>query len=315
MKDPHQLQQMVQRKVRRRRLWRRTRLTTMITGGVIVVLALAFGIDRMVVSLYRYYGGDKVGAAPTTTPIITTPTSSTTTTAPGPPGCTSSGLSAQVENWQETAGSQYETVVLTNIAPASCTLAGYPGLGVTASDGTPLLATSTNAAGLGSSAAGATAGSSPTPAPVVLATRGQAWFELSYLATCYQILAEGEAPTGAPDQCFSGSTLEVTPPHATSPLIVSEPVRLAYQTSGFMVGPFEAVPIPSTPPVPTEPATQPASSTTSSAPPTSMPDPTTAPISATTALTTAGAPTSPTTQPAASSTTTAPATATTTVPG
>ncbi len=308
---------MVQRRVRRRRLWRRTRLATMITGGVIVLLALTFGIDRMVVSLYRYYGGDKAAAPPTTTPIVTAPTSSTTTTAPGPPGCTSSGLSAQVENWQESAGAQYETVVLTNIAPASCTLSGYPGLGVTASDGTPLLATTTNTAGLGSSAAGATAGSSPTPAPVVLATRGQAWFEFSYFATCYQILTEGEAPTGAPDQCYSGSTLEVTPPHATSPLLVSEPVRLAYQTSGFMVGPFEAVPIPVSPPVPTQPATQPASSTTSTAAPAATaatPAPTTAPVSTTTAQTaTAAAPNSPVTVPTPTTTSTIPAAPTTMV--
>jgi Protein of unknown function (DUF4232) len=311
---------MVQRRVRRRRLWRRTRLTTMITGGVIVVLALAFGIDRMVVSLYRYYGGDKVASPPATTPIVTSPTSSTTTTAPGPPDCTSSGLRAQVENWQETAGSQYETVVLTNISPASCTLVGYPTLGVTATDGTPLQAATTNSALLGATAAGATAGSSPTAAPVVLATRGQAWFEFSYLATCDQILTEGQSPTGAPDQCYSGATLEVTPPHATSPLLVNEPVRLAYQTSGFMVGPFEAVPIPPSPPIPTEPATQPASnaSPASTAPPTSSPDPATAPVTTTTALTTTAPPTqmpvSPITVPAPPTTSTDPPTATTAPP-
>lgn len=258
-KTPSQMQRMVRRRVRRRTIWRRVRLGSMIVGGVLVVGGLAFGIDRMVVSLTHYYGGhNSTASRETTTPGANA--STTTSTTPGPPDCDSSGLSAVVYNWQETAGTQYETVLLTNISQATCTLDGYPTLGVTASDGTPLPAPTSDAPTLGSgpdpesgspstTAGGAGAPAGEGPAPVPLASRGQAWFELSYPVSCSQILTEGATPGSTPDECYAGATLEVTPPKATGPLLLTQPVRLTYQTSGFMVGPFLPGPPPRFPPV------------------------------------------------------------------
>src|ERR1700722_15649107 len=247
MKDPQQLQAMVRRRVRRRRLWRRTRIASLVTAIVVVTGGVAFGIDRMVVSLYRYYGGDNKAVGHTSTTLVTVPPSTTTTLA-GPPDCASSGLGAVVSNWQATEGTMYETVSLTNISEASCTLRGYPALGVTSTDGTPLPAPTTNVPQLGSTTAGATGPANPV---VEVAPRAQAWFELSYPEVCYQILTAGAPPSSSPNQCYAGTILEVTPPGATNPLLVTEPFHFDYQPPGFMVGPCQSGPPPHEPPVDT----------------------------------------------------------------
>ena len=246
MKNPQELQQMVRRRVRRRRALRRARIGSLITVIVVVAGGAAFGIDRMVVSLSRYYGaGNKASthAPPTTRSVAPT----TTSTAPGPPACASSGLAAVVSNWQTSAQVTYETISLTNISEAPCSLNGYPALGVTSTDGTPLPAPTSNVPELGATTAGATG---PPSSVVALAPRAQGWFELSYPEVCYQILTTGTPPSSSPDQCYPGNILEVTPPGATSPLLVTEPVHFDYQTSGFMVGPFLPGPPPRETPLP-----------------------------------------------------------------
>jgi hypothetical protein len=245
MKNPQELQQMVKRRVRRRRLLRRARIGSFVAAIAVVAGGLAFGIDRMVVSLYHYYGGNNKALAHTPTTSRTVPPS-TTTTAAGPPDCASSGLGAVVSNWQAAAGVMYQTISLTNISDAPCTLAGYPTLGVTSSDGTPLPAPTSNVPELGATTAGATG---PTTSMVALAPQAVGWFEISYPEVCYQILTGGTPPTSSPDQCYAGTILEVTPPGATSPLLVTEPIRFNYQTSGFMVGPFLPGPAPHEPPI------------------------------------------------------------------
>jgi hypothetical protein len=241
MHNPQSVQDMVRRRVRRRRMWRRVRIGLLGLGAAIVVGGAAFGIDRMVVSIHRYYA-----TRPQPKPnLVTTSQPTTTTTAPGPPNCLSAQLNAAVYNWQGTGGAIYETVALTNISGSPCTLSGYPGLGVSAQNGTALPAPTTDVATLGS------VPGAPAVSPVALAvTPGtRAWFELSFPDVCDEVLAPGAVAGSTPNACYAGNWLDVTPPGTTSPLLVTEPLRFTYGTAGFHVGPFVAGTPPSSPPV------------------------------------------------------------------
>jgi hypothetical protein len=257
MKNPHAVQNMVRRRVRRRRMWRRLRVATFVVGGLVAIGGAAFGVDRMVVSLHRYYSSGP--HAPTTT--TTAPVVNTTTTTPGPGGCVGGQLTGTVPNFRTSRGTTYEIIQLTNVSLSPCRLEGYPLLAVNSSNGTALPAATQDVAALGTvsdSTSGDTGPgvgvSSPPgagPVPVTIGPRERTWFELSYSARCDQVLAPGAAPTGAANLCYAGSILQVTPPHTASPLLITEPVHFTYGIAGFEVGPFEpglpprSIPIPS----------------------------------------------------------------------
>jgi hypothetical protein len=231
MTNPETVQQMVRRRVRRRRLWRRARVGILVVGVTIAAGGAAFGIDRMVVALRKYY------ASPAHTGKGNNPTSSsapTTTTASGPPVCVSGQLSGIVSNWRSISGTTFEVVSLTNISASQCTLFGYPGLAVNSANGTALPAATQDVATMGISTGVAPA----APARVVVAPNAQAWFELSYPDVCDVILIPGTGPTDTPNACYEGKWLQVTPPKTSSPLLVPEPLRFAYGIAGFDVGPF-----------------------------------------------------------------------------
>jgi len=231
MKNPQSVQQMVQRRVRRRRLWRRARFAGLVVLVIVAAGGAAFGIDRMVVSLRKYYASPahatKAGSEPTST-------SSTTTTASGPPDCVSGQLSGTVTNWQAISGTTFETVSLTNISLSQCTLLGYPGLAVNSANGTALPAATQDVPTMGAS----TGVGTPTPKPVVVAPEQRAWFEISYPDVCNIILTPGSGPTASPNACYEGKWLQVTPPKTASPLLVPEPLTFTYGVTGFDVGPF-----------------------------------------------------------------------------
>lgn len=233
MTNPETVQEMVRRRVRRRRQWRRVRVVGLVAGITIGLAAGAFGIDRMVVALQKYYATQPQARRSTG---ATTTTAPTTRTAAGPANCVSGQLSGSVSNWQGINGTMFETVVLTNISLSPCLLQGYPGLGVNSQNGTALPAATQQVATMGSS----TGESSPTPARVVLPPEGRAWFELSYPDVCNQILTPGAIPTASPNVCYEGKWLQITPPRTASPLLVAEPLRFTYGTAGFDVGPFGA---------------------------------------------------------------------------
>ena len=259
MKNPHAVQNMVRRRVRRRRMWRRLRVATLVVGGLVAIGGAAFGVDRMVVSLHRYYSSGPHASTTTTT----APEVITTTTTPGPGGCVGGQLTGTVANFRTSSGTTYEIVELTNVSLSPCRLEGYPLLAVNSSNGTALPAATQDVATLGTVSAGATGtdagpgvGVSATPGSggpvaVTIGPRERTWFELSYSDRCDQVLAPGAAPTGGPNLCYAGSILQVTPPHTASPLLITEPVHFTYGIAGFDVGPFEpglpprSVPIPS----------------------------------------------------------------------
>jgi hypothetical protein len=198
---------------------------------VLVAGGAAFGIDRMVVALRKYYASPahvtRAGDAPTST-------APTTTTPSGPPDCVSGQLSGSVSNWQGINGTMYEMVSLTNISLSTCSLLGYPGLAVNSANGTALPAATQDVATMGFSTGVAPA----SPARVVVTPEARAWFELSYPDTCDMILTPGSGPTASLNACYEGQWLQITPPKTSSPLLVPEPLRFTYGITGFDVGPF-----------------------------------------------------------------------------
>jgi hypothetical protein len=255
MKSPMTVQNMVRRRVRRRRAWRRLRVSMLVVLGLLAAGGAAFGIDRMVVSLQRYYASGPSHTGHTT---VTTTTAPPVTAPPGPPVCVGGQLTGTVENWYNTGQTMYQIVELTNVSMSACTLQGYPGLAVNGANGTALPAATQDVATLGTNSGnGGSAGpgtggtgtggtGSAVTGPVAMSPGAHGWFELSYPDRCYQVLSPGAAPTGGPNVCYLGSWLQVTPPRTTSPLLVTEPVRFTYGTSGFQVGPFQPAPLPRT---------------------------------------------------------------------
>ena len=244
MKNPVKVQEMVRRRVRRRTLWRRTRIGALVALAVIAVGSAAFGIDRMVVALHRYYAAPshssgRVGAAATST------SAPTTTAPPGPPACVGADLTGAVSNWQATSGVTYEIVTLTNISSSPCTLTGFPNLAANAQNGTALPAATRDVATLGSTPTTPSSG----PVAVNVAPGAGAWFELAFGDTCPQVLTPGAGPTASTGACYAGQWLQVFPPKTTNALLVTQPLRFNYATSGFEVGPFMSPPAPSSPPV------------------------------------------------------------------
>jgi len=231
MKNPETVQEMVRRRVRRRRLWRRARVAGLAVGVIVVVGGAAFGIDRMVVALRKYY------ASPPHSTRAADPTTSSvpkTTSPSGPPNCVGGQLSGTVTDWEGINDTTYETVSLTNISLSTCTLFGYPGLAVNSANGTALPAATQDVATMGASTGIATA----TPTAVVVGPEERAWFEISYPDVCDVILTPGSGPTASPNACYEGKWLQVTPPKTSSPLLVPEPLRFTYGIAGFDVGPF-----------------------------------------------------------------------------
>jgi len=226
---------MVRRQVRRRRRWRRLRVAVLVVMASSAVVAAAYGIDRLAVVVHKFYA-EHHHTHPPAVGLHNGTTSTTSTTTPGPPRCASPQLSALVSDWRETGGAVEETVTLTNISAAPCTLTGYPDLGVVAQNGTPLPAPNHDLASLASPVA---LGSTTASAPVALAHGGRASFELDFANICDHVLEPGQPATGVPNECYAGVWLDVTPPGGTSALLVTQPVRLTYTTAGLQVGPFE----------------------------------------------------------------------------
>ena len=244
MKNPVKVQEMVRRRVRRRQMWRRTRVGVLVVAGVIAGGSAAFGIDRMVVAIHRYYAGRPHPAGHPAAVTSTTP-ATTTTTPPGPGVCVGADLTGTVSNWQATSGVTYEIVTLTNISPSGCSLSGYPTLGANAQNGAALPATTRNVATLGFAPGAPTS----SAAPVNVGPGATTWFELAFSDNCSQVLTPGAGPSAAPGACYPGQWLQVAPPRTTSAVLVTQPLRFNYGSAGFEVGPFMPAPPPSSPPV------------------------------------------------------------------
>jgi len=235
--DPFVTQEKVRRMVRRRRRLRRTKIASLTLVVLIVLGAAAIGIDRGVVFAHHLWAELH---HPVARPSTTTTTAATT--IPGPPPCASAQLNAYLYNWRITNGTLDEVVALADTSATPCTLAGYVSLSVAAVGGGTLPAPVDHDPTLGAAAGASTV-------PVSVASGQRAWFEFTYSVTCATLLSPGQAPSGAPGECYEGASLGVIVPQATAALEVAQPLRFSYGTLGFTVGSFGSGTPPTSPPV------------------------------------------------------------------
>lgn len=158
-----------------------------------------------------------------TTPSTTTSTStststnsssgsSTTTTVPGGSRCMSPGLSASFVGSNGAAGTIEATLALKNVSSASCTLDGYPGLGLLGPGNTAL---PTNVVRKGHFNF-----TSMSPSTVMLASGQSAYFNIGY----------SDVPSGTQASCPTSVSLLVTPPNSYSSLTI--PAQFAPCSNG-----------------------------------------------------------------------------------
>ncbi|MHB1711142.1 MAG: DUF4232 domain-containing protein [Acidimicrobiales bacterium] len=143
---------------------------------------------------------------PSTTTTTRSPTTSTTTVR-GVSRCTSPGLTASVVGSSGAAGTIEATLALKNISHASCTLGGYPGLGLLGAGSTSL---PTNVVRKGHFNF-----TSMAPSLVTLLAGQSAYFNIGY----------SDVPSGTGTSCPSSVSLLVTPPSSYSSLTI--PARFA----------------------------------------------------------------------------------------
>jgi Protein of unknown function (DUF4232) len=242
--DPFRSHEKVRRIVRRRRRLRWMKIASVGLLALATVGAVAFGVDRAVAEAEhlfdKHHHQNASRSATSTTIKKVVPT--TTSTVSGPPHCAGSQMEAYLYHWIESGPTLYEIVALTNASGSACNLSGYVSLSVSASGGGSVPAPVHHDPSLGASA-----GASGTP--VSLAPGQQAWFEFSYIVDCSTVLSQGQPSSGAPGECYQGSTLGVIVPQSFVPLDVPQPLGFTYGTSGFDVGPFGSGTPPASPPV------------------------------------------------------------------
>jgi hypothetical protein len=146
----------------------------------------------------------------------TTASSTTTTTAPagnGVPMCQTSGLHVAVTGSQGAAGTEEDTLALTNTGSTSCTTYGYPGMLLLSASGAPLPTTVDRGGTLNFE--------DIAPALVQLAAGASAYFNVGY---------SDIQQTGS--SCSAAGQLEVTPP--TNALYAVVPASLRACDNGTL---------------------------------------------------------------------------------
>ncbi len=157
-------------------------------------------------------------AAPSGTPASTAAPSA----VPVTPRCHTSQLSATAGDGQGAAGTIYLTIVLSNTSGETCTLDGYPGMGLLDASRRPLPTTVVRGGGM----------LPPSrPSLVRLPPAAKASYSLTY----------SDVPTGgasAATQCPTASSAYVTPPDERDPLLLQ--TRLAPCRGELHVSPLVA---------------------------------------------------------------------------
>jgi Protein of unknown function (DUF4232) len=151
---------------------------------------------------------------PTTSPSTTSTTAAggTTTTTSGTGGCATANLTAAVYGSSGAAGTIETTVSLKNNLSTGCTLSGYPGLGMTGSNGASLTTTVVRKGNYGFTAM--------APTAVTLAGGQQAFFNMGY----------SDVPTGSATSCPTAANLVITPPNSYTSMTI--PAQLAPCNNG-----------------------------------------------------------------------------------
>ena len=158
---------------------------------------------------------------PTTAPAATsttaghTTTTTTTTTAPGTTQCTTTNLAASIYGSSGAAGTIETTVALKNTSASNCTLAGYPGLGMTGSNGASLTTTVVRKGSYNFTAM--------APTTVIISSGQSVYFNMGY----------SDVPTGSATSCPAAANLVITPPNAYTSVTI--PAQLAPCGNGTIV--------------------------------------------------------------------------------
>jgi hypothetical protein len=130
----------------------------------------------------------------------------------GTPGCTTANLTAAIYGSSGAAGTIETTVALKNNLATNCTLSGYPGLGMTGSNGTSLTTTVVRKGNYGFTAM--------APTTVTLSGGQQAFFNMGY----------SDVPTGSATTCPTAANLVITPPNSYTSTTI--PAQLAPCNNG-----------------------------------------------------------------------------------
>jgi hypothetical protein len=142
---------------------------------------------------------------PTTAPSSTTSTTSahsTTTTTAGTAGCATANLTASIYGSNGAAGTIETTIALKNNLSTNCTLGGYPGLGMTGSNGASLTTTVVRKGNYSFTAM--------APTTVTLAPGQSAYFNMGY----------SDVPTGSATSCPAAANLVITPPNSYTSMTI-----------------------------------------------------------------------------------------------
>lgn len=160
---------------------------------------------------------------PTTTPTTTTAPATTsttaghatTTTAAGTTQCTTTNLAASIYGSSGAAGTIETTVALKNTSASNCTLGGYPGLGMTGSNGASLTTTVVRKGSYNFTAM--------APTTVIISSGQSVYFNMGY----------SDVPTGSATSCPAAANLVITPPNAYTSVTI--PAQLAPCGNGTIV--------------------------------------------------------------------------------
>jgi hypothetical protein len=157
---------------------------------------------------------------PTTAPAATSTTAghtttTTTTTAPGTTQCTTTNLAASIYGSSGAAGTIETTVALKNTSASNCTLDGYPGLGMTGSNGASLTTTVVRKGSYNFTAM--------APTTVIISSGQSVYFNMGY----------SDVPTGSATSCPAAANLVITPPNAYTSVTI--PAQLAPCGNGTIV--------------------------------------------------------------------------------
>ena len=163
----------------------------------------------------------------TTTPTTTTApattsttaghatTTTATTTAAGTTQCTTTNLAASIYGSSGAAGTIETTVALKNTSASNCTLGGYPGLGMTGSNGASLTTTVVRKGSYNFTAM--------APTTVIISSGQSVYFNMGY----------SDVPTGSATSCPAAANLVITPPNAYTSVTI--PAQLAPCGNGTIV--------------------------------------------------------------------------------
>ena len=154
---------------------------------------------------------------PTTAPTTTSTTAghATSTTAAGTTQCTNNNLAASIYGSSGAAGTIETTVALKNTSASNCTLNGYPGLGMTGSNGASLTTTVVRKGNYNFTAM--------APTEVIISSGQSVYFNMGY----------SDVPTGSATSCPAAANLVITPPNAYTSM--TTPAQLAPCDNGTIV--------------------------------------------------------------------------------